>query len=107
VSAIGSLLPGLSMQEALAFVLLPVVGSTVLICLFLCLRRFDVEEGSDGDDGGGGERRPPPPDSPPPLVFFEPPLGEIRTSGGQLGARPARERRERETAPPDGSHART
>src|SRR5256885_4902147 len=62
VSAVASWLAALSMGETLPMVVFPLVGSAVLIGLFLCLRSFDAEDGTDGDGGhdGGGKRGPDP-----------------------------------------------
>jgi hypothetical protein len=80
--------------------LLPLIGSAVFMGLFLCLRRFDVEKGTDGDEGhrGGGSRGPRPDQPVGPLAVVDPPLGEIRANRERFSAAPPRESRERETA---------
>jgi hypothetical protein len=84
----------LSMEETLPMLLLSVIGSAVWIGLFLCLRRFDVDQGTDDDGkGGGGGNRGPRPDHPTgPLAIVDPPLGEIRASRARPAAKPPRER---------------
>jgi hypothetical protein len=88
--------------------LLSVIGSAVWIGLFLCLRRFDAEEGTDnGGKGHGGGNHGPRPDHPAgPLIGVEPPLGEIRVSRERSSGEPPPERRERETAIGRASRAR-
>jgi hypothetical protein len=85
-----------------------VIGSAVWIGLFLCVRRFDVDQGTDGDGkGGGGGSRGPRPDHPAgPVEIVDPPLGEIRASRHRPLAEPPRERRERATALRRGSGPR-
>lgn len=62
--------------------LLSLVGSGVFLALFISVRRFDAERGTDGDgDGGGGGNGGTGPDRPSsPLVVVDPQLGEIRAS---------------------------
>ena len=100
VSTAAPLLAAISMQETLPILLLPLVGSAVFIALLICLRRFDAEEGSDGDErrGGGGELGPRPDRPVGPLAVVDPPLGEIRVSRAPASAKLPEEPRERETA---------
>jgi hypothetical protein len=68
--------------ETLPILLLSVVGSAVFIGLVLCVRRFDSEQGTDGNgsDGGGGGRGPRPDPPVEPLAVLDPPLGEIHAN---------------------------
>jgi hypothetical protein len=68
--------------ETLPILLLSVLGSAVFIGLALCVRRFDSEQGTDGNgsDGSGGGRAPRPEPPSEPLAGIDPPLGEIRAS---------------------------
>jgi hypothetical protein len=86
---------------------LSLIGSAVWIGLFLCVRRFDVDHGTDGDgkDGGGGGRGPRPDHPAGPLEIVDPPLGEIRASRRRPSAQPPSERRDRATAFRRGSGA--
>jgi hypothetical protein len=89
-----------SLDETLPMVVLSLIGSAVWIGLLLCVRRFDVDQGTDGDGkgGGGGSRGPRPNHPAGPLEIVDPPLGEIRASRRRPSAEPPRERRERATA---------
>ena len=97
VSTVGSLLAAVSIEETLPILLLSVVGSAVFAGLFLCMRRFDADQGTEGSEGGGGSDGGPGPDRPTrPLGIVDPPLGEIRASR-QLSEKPRPRRRERTT----------
>lgn len=89
MGAISALLPGLSAKEMVPIILLPVVGTTLLVAIFFLLRRVDVEDRGDGFDRGegGGEGGPGPDDSPGPLDVPNPPLGQIRASRARASAR--------------------
>ena len=55
VSTVASLSVCCFDQETLPILLLSVVGSAVFIGLLLCVRRFDAEQGDEGNGRGGGE----------------------------------------------------
>jgi hypothetical protein len=76
--------------------LLSVVGSAVFTGLLLCVRRFDAENGTEGDEGGGGgSGHRPGPDRPGPVAVPDPPLGEIRATR----RRPSAEREKKAAVP--------
>jgi hypothetical protein len=82
VSLFAAVRSAAGLEGALAILFLSVIGAALFVGLVLCLRRFDVDRGTDvdGGGGGGGHYGPRPDDPAGSVGTLEPPLGEIRAT---------------------------